>query len=70
VIGIMPSATGPFILQDFISGKSATLVKNPDYWGYDQRYPQNKLPYFNGVKYLIVPDENEAMDLMRTGNWM
>ena len=59
--------TGPFILQDFISGKSATLVKNPDYWGYDQRYPQNKLPYFNGVKYLVIPDENEAMDLMRTG---
>ena len=33
--------TGPFILQDFVSGKSADLIKNPDYWGHDERYPQN-----------------------------
>jgi peptide/nickel transport system substrate-binding protein len=59
--------TGPYILKDFVSGSSATLVKNPDYWGYDQRHPQNKLPYFDGVKYLIIPDEDEAMDLMRAG---
>ena len=39
--------TGPFILKDFVSGISATLVKNPNYWGYDERYPQNKLPYID-----------------------
>ena len=37
--------TGPFILKDFVSDNSATLIKNPNYWGYDERYPQNQLPY-------------------------
>ena len=52
--------TGPFILQDFVSGSSVTLIKNPDYWAYDERYPQNKLPYIDKLKYLIMPDETEA----------
>ena len=37
--------TGPFILTDFVDGTAATLVKNPNYWGYDERYPQNQLPF-------------------------
>ena len=31
--------TGPFILKDFVPGKSATLVKNPNYWGHDDEKP-------------------------------
>jgi ABC-type transport system substrate-binding protein len=59
--------TGPFILQDFATGKSATLTKNPNYWGYDERYPQNKLPYVDKLKILIITDENEALEAMRKG---
>ena len=47
--------TGPFILNDFISGDSATLIKNPDYWGHDERYPQNQLPYVDKLKFRIIP---------------
>ena len=43
--------TGPFILTDFVAGSSVTLVKNPNYWGYDERYPQNQLPYVDKLKY-------------------
>jgi len=42
--------TGPFILQDYVSGSSVTLVKNTNYWGYDERYPQNRLPYVDSAK--------------------
>src|SRR5208283_5936767 len=59
--------TGPFILQDFVSGESATLIKNPDYWGHDERYPQNKLPYINKLKVLIIPDDIAALTAMRAG---
>ena len=59
--------TGPFILKDFVPGESATLVKNPNYWGYDERHPQNKLPYFDTVKFLIIPDEAAATAAMRAG---
>ena len=59
--------TGPFILQDFLPGNSATLVKNPDYWGHDERHPQNKLPYIDKLKFLIIPNESDAMEAMRAG---
>jgi peptide/nickel transport system substrate-binding protein len=59
--------TGPFILTDFVDGSSATLIKNPNYWGYDERYPQNKLPYADVIKFLIIPDNSEALEAMRTG---
>ena len=59
--------TGPFILKDFVSGRSATLVKNPNYWGHDERHPQNKLPYVDSVKFLIIPNNNEAFALMGAG---
>ena len=59
--------TGPFILKDFVSGSSATLTKNPDYWAYDERYPQNKLPYIDTLVFLILPDQSTALAAMRTG---
>jgi len=59
--------TGPFILTDFVSGGSATLIANPNYWGYDERYPQNKLPYIDTLKILVIPDAATALSAMRTG---
>ena len=59
--------TGPFILKDYISGSSATMVKNPNYWGYDDRYPQNKLPYADNMNCLIIPDNSTALAGVRTG---
>jgi peptide/nickel transport system substrate-binding protein len=59
--------TGPFVLTNFIPGKSATLTKCPNYWGYDERYPKNRLPYLDTVKYSMIPDEAEAVDAMRAG---
>jgi peptide/nickel transport system substrate-binding protein len=59
--------TGPFILQDFVDGSSATLIKNPTYWGYDERYPKNKLPYVDFLKILIIPDPATALAALRSG---
>jgi peptide/nickel transport system substrate-binding protein len=59
--------TGPFILKDFVGGASATLVKNPNYWGHDERYPQNQLPYVDELKILIITDDTTALAALRTG---
>ena len=59
--------TGPFLLTDFVSGSSATLTKNPNYWGYDERYPKNKLPYIDTLKVLIIPDNSTALAAIRSG---
>jgi peptide/nickel transport system substrate-binding protein len=59
--------TGPFILKDFVSGSSVIAIKNPNYWGYDERYPQNRVPYVDEVKFLIIPDDATAFAALRTG---
>jgi ABC-type transport system substrate-binding protein len=43
------------------------MVKNPNYWGHDERYPQNKLPYINKVNFAIIPDQEKTMAEMRAG---
>ena len=59
--------TGPFILTDFVDGSSATYTANPNYWGTDLRWPQNKLPYVSGEKMLIIPNAPTAEAAMRVG---
>ena len=58
--------TGPYFLTDYVSGSSVTLVKNPNYWGHDERYPQNQLPYMDKVRILIIPDDQTALSGLRT----
>jgi peptide/nickel transport system substrate-binding protein len=59
--------TGPFIVTDFVSSSSATLVANPNYWQRDERYPNNRLPYVSTLKFLIITDNSTALAAMRSG---
>jgi peptide/nickel transport system substrate-binding protein len=59
--------TGPFILKDYVPASSVTLTKNPGYWAYDERYPQNQLPYIDNVKFLIIPNDATTLAAVRTG---
>jgi peptide/nickel transport system substrate-binding protein len=59
--------TGPFILHDYVSGSSLTTIRNPNYWGYDEHYPENRLPYVDEVKALIIPDNSTRYAAIRTG---
>ena len=59
--------TGAFIVKDWVDASALTLVKNTAYWGYDERYPQNRLPYIDTVKVLIMPDPNTALAALRSG---
>jgi peptide/nickel transport system substrate-binding protein len=59
--------TGPFMLTDFVDSSSATYVANPNYWGTDLRWPQNKLPYISEEQMLIIPNAPTAEAAMRTG---
>jgi peptide/nickel transport system substrate-binding protein len=59
--------TGPFIISDYVSGGSATAIRNSSYWQHDERYPNNSLPYVDKVVFLIMPDNATALAAMRTG---
>ena len=59
--------TGPFILTDYVTGVSKSYIKNPDYWGFDEKYPQNRLPYIDQLRALLMADEATRISALRTG---
>ena len=59
--------TGPFMLTDIVEGASLTYTKNPDYWGYDEKYPENRLPYVDELTRLEIPEEATALAALRSG---
>ena len=58
--------TGPFEITDWVEGSSITWTKNPNYWGYDEKYPENRLPYIDGMKMLVIPDEATRVAALRS----
>ena len=59
--------TGPYELTDWVQGSSLTYAKNPNYWGYDEKFPENRLPYLDEIKFLIIPDPSTRLTALRTG---
>lgn len=66
--------TGPFMLNDFVSGSVATLIRTPNYWEKDPAGAGkgNQLPYADTIKLLIVQDISTQMAALRTGraDWL
>ncbi len=48
--------TGPFIISDCVEGQYITFVKNEKYYDYDERYPENRLPYLDSVTLVLIND--------------
>ena len=59
--------TGPFMLTDYVLDSSVTYKKNPNYWGNDPKYPENRLPYIDEMRILIIPEPATRMAALRTG---
>ncbi len=58
--------TGPFEMKDWVEGSSLHYTKNPDYWGHDEKYPENRLPYVDEVIVRIFPDEATILAALRS----
>ena len=59
--------TGPMMLTEWVEGSSWTWEKNPDYWGYDEKYPENRLPYVDRLRSLAMKEQATILAAMRTG---
>ena len=59
--------TGPFELTNYVEGTVVTYARNPNYWGYDEKYPQNRLPYVDEVRSPIMPEEATRIAALRSG---
>ena len=58
--------TGPFEMTDLVEESSVTLTKNPDYYDFDEKYPENRLPYVDQIRTLIIPEEASILAALRT----
>ena len=58
--------TGPMMLTDLTQGSSITWDKNPDYWAYDEKYPENRLPYIDRLRALVMPEVATQLAALRT----
>ncbi|MDP3880044.1 MAG: ABC transporter substrate-binding protein [Dehalococcoidales bacterium] len=58
--------TGPFMITDYLPGSAATFIRNPNYWGKHPLFPEDTMPYIDGVKFLIIPDLSTRMAALRT----
>ena len=59
--------TGPYELTDWVQGTSIIYTKNPDYWGFDEKYPQNRLPYTDKLVGLFIMEEATRLAGLRAG---
>lgn len=48
--------TGPYIIEDCVDGSYITFKRNDNYYDYDERYPENRLPYLDSVTLIRVDD--------------
>ena len=60
--------TGPYMLTEWVEGSSITYSKNPDYWDYDEKYPDNRLPYIDQINRLIMPEKDTQLAALRSGS--
>ena len=59
--------TGPWMLTDLVEGSSLTHTKNPNYWGYDEKYPGNRLPYVDELSVKVMPEPATRIAALRSG---
>ena len=58
--------TGPYTITDFVADSSITYTKNPNYWGFDEKYPENRLPYIDEVEALTITETATTVAGLRT----
>ena len=59
--------TGRYELTHWVHGSFFTYTKNPNYWGYDPKYPENRLPYVDEVKGLVIVEHATRLAGLRSG---
>lgn len=57
--GVMP-ANGAFVLREWVQGSHILALRNAKYW-------DDAATHLDGVKYLLIPDENAELTRYRSG---
>ena len=46
--------TGPFQLVDWVEGSTFTWERVDNYWDFDEKFPENRLPYIDSVQAVVM----------------
>ncbi|MBP1736470.1 MAG: peptide transporter substrate-binding protein [Oscillospiraceae bacterium] len=60
--------TGPYVLTNYVTDNSMTLTKNENYYDYDERYPENKLPYIDTINLVYIADSANILAQAMSGS--
>ncbi len=60
-----PAGTGPFKVNQVITGTMVHMVRNADYWGKDEF--GNRLPYLDEITIRVIRDQTVLSSALRTG---
>jgi peptide/nickel transport system substrate-binding protein len=59
--------TGPYDLVEWVEESVMVWNKIDDYWGFDEKYPDNRLPYVDELVALHMKEEATYTAALRTG---
>jgi len=60
--------TGPYILTDYVPDNHYTFTRNDNYYATDERHPENKLPYLDGITLQKFGDSTSMISSFISGN--
>ena len=60
--------TGPYILTDYVADNHFTYERNDNYYDYDERHPENKLPYLDKITLQKFGDTTTILSSFFAGN--
>ena len=59
--------TGPYMISEFEAGQRVVLTKNENYYAYDERHPENKLPYLDSITFQYIADSTNVVTQFTSG---
>ena len=58
--------TGPFDLVEWVDESLMVWNKVDDYWGFDEKFPDNRLPYIDEVRAIFMKEPAARIAAIRT----
>lgn len=60
--------TGPYMLDKYDKGRSITLKKNPEWWGWKETHPYYKgIHQFDKIHFKFVKEETRQLEMLKKG---
>ncbi len=57
--------TGPFQLVDWVEGSLLTWERVDNYWDFDEKFPENRLPYIDSVQGVVIREPAARLAAVR-----